>query len=225
MALGFSVSELINAVSHVKTGYDAIFSKYANSPALVRNLNDEIKAFQKNLERYNNTFTGEESGTLAESDSKAIQRTLDECEDFLNKYKSLLDDGTVSLEKAWRTVRFPYARDDVERLRGQISSHYTNLHFDMNIKMLYVMASRRVLIIASKTKLSQREFRSQTYVERPGATSHQSDRFFKPSVALPHALFAMRKSSKPTCLAPGHLSFTRVKLELVAIARVKIKKR
>jgi hypothetical protein len=174
---GFSVSELIQAVGHVKTGYDAFFSKYANSPALVRNLNDEIKAFQKNLERYNN-FAGEDNWTLAESDSKAIQRTLDECEDFLNKYKSLLDDGTVSLERAWRTVRFPYARDDVERLRRQISSHYTNLHFDMharvidmNVKMLYVIASCRVLTIASKPDLPQGEFQSQTYVERPSATS------------------------------------------------------
>lgn len=147
MALpGFSVSELIQAVGHVKTGYDAFFSKYASSSALVRNLNDEIRAFQKNLERYN-SFVGEENWTLAESDSKAIQRTLDECEDFLNKYKSLLDDGTVGLERAWRTVRFPYARDDVERLRGQISSHYTNLHFDMNFKMLYVIAPCRMLII------------------------------------------------------------------------------
>lgn len=159
MALGFSVSELIQAVGHVKTTYDAFFSKYANSSALVRSLNDEIMAFQKNLEIYNN-LAREENCTLAESDFKAIQRTLDECEDFLNKYRSLLDDGAVSLEKAWRTVRFPYARDDVERLRRQISSHYTNLHFDMNarvidmnFKMLYVIASCRVLIIASKPGL------------------------------------------------------------------------
>jgi hypothetical protein len=133
---GFSVTELIQAVGHIKTVYDAFFSKYTNSETQVRDLADHIQQFQTNLQAHKEII---ESRGLEYSGYVAIKRTLDECEDFLDKYKAVLE-KKISVVKVWKTGRFQYEKDIVARLQKQIESHGINiLHFNMNI-LLYVIS-------------------------------------------------------------------------------------
>jgi hypothetical protein len=132
---GFSVTDLIQAVGHIKTVYDSFFDKYTNSATQLRDLADQIQQFQTNLQANKETI---ESRGLAYSGYVSIKRTLDECEDFLEKYKAVLD-TKVSVAKLYRTGRFPYDKETVARLQKQIESHKIDiLHFNLNI-LLYVV--------------------------------------------------------------------------------------
>ena len=133
---GFSVTDLIQAVCHIKTVYDAFFNKYTNSAVQVRGLADRIQQFQTNLQAHKEII---EKRGLEYSGYVAIKNTLDECEDFLEKYKGVLE-KKISVVKVWRTGRFPYEQDVVARLQKDIESHGLNiLHFNMNI-LLYVIS-------------------------------------------------------------------------------------
>jgi len=133
---GFSVSDLIQAVGHVKTLYGAFFSKYTNSAVQVRNLANRIQQFQANLQAHKEII---ERRGLEYSGYVAIKSTLDECEDFLDKYRAVLE-KKISVVRAWRTGRFQYEQDIVARLQKDIDSHGLNiLHFNINI-LLYVVS-------------------------------------------------------------------------------------
>jgi hypothetical protein len=132
---GFSVSDLIQAVGHIKTVYDAFFNKYTNSVVQVRSLANRIQQFQTNLQAHKEII---ENRGLEYSGYIAIKNTLDECEDFLEKYKGVLE-KKISVVKVWRTGRFPYDQDIVARLQKDIESHGLNiLHFNMNILLCVI---------------------------------------------------------------------------------------
>lgn len=135
---GLSVTDLIQAVGHAKTVYDGFFDKYSNSASQFRDLADHIEQFQTNLQTHKEII---ESRGLEYSGYVAIKRTFDECEDFLNKYKAVLD-KKASVEKIWRIGRFQYEQDTVARLQKKIESHGLNiLHFNQNI-LLCVISQR-----------------------------------------------------------------------------------
>ena len=135
---GFSVTDLIQAASHFKIVYDGFFSKHSNSASLIRDLADHIQEFQTNLQAHKEVI---ESRGLEYSNPGyvAIKRTLDECEDFLNKYSAVLE-KKISVERLWRTGRLQYEQDTVARLQKRIDSHGISiLQFNSNI-LMYVIS-------------------------------------------------------------------------------------
>lgn len=135
---GFSVTELIQAAGHFKIVYDGFFSKHSNSASKIRDLADHIQEFQTNLQAHKEVIEsrGLEYSNLGYG---AIKRTLDECEDFLNKYSAVLD-KKISAERFWRTGRLQYELDTVARLQNRIDSHKISiLQFNSNI-LMYVIS-------------------------------------------------------------------------------------
>jgi hypothetical protein len=142
---GFSVSELIQAVGHVKTAYDAFYAKHTNSRALMRELDDEICGFKDYLEEH------QRSDTLTEATYRSIQGTLGQYESFLQKYKSLLEEG-YSLQRAWKTIRYTYNKDEVQRLRDAIARHRHDLDSRLNLKIWYVKDPQAILSLLTRNR-------------------------------------------------------------------------
>jgi hypothetical protein len=118
---GFSVSELIQAIGACKSLYTAFVDEYESAPAKIKELVDTCKYLQNVLEDVKSLL--EYYGDVYPNES-SFQRKLDECDDFINKYRSLKQDYLKSVgeatvtartriawEKAWQTGRYPL--DDV----------------------------------------------------------------------------------------------------------------
>jgi len=131
-APGFSVSDLIDAAIQVKVVYDAFFNKYTNSASQVRELVDEIRRFGINLQKHRESF---ERVGLKYDGYDAIYRSLNQCYDFLDKYKSVLA-SKPSPTAIWRTARFPYVKDDIQHLRDMIQRHKEDL---IHISMIHML--------------------------------------------------------------------------------------
>jgi hypothetical protein len=131
-APGFSINDLIDASIQVKVIYDAFFSKDSNSAAQVKDLIYEIGRFAANLQRNKESF---ERAGLEYEDYDAIYNTLNKCNVFLDKYKSVLA-TKPSPAGIWRTARFPYAKDDVQELRNAIQGHKADL---MQRSLIHIM--------------------------------------------------------------------------------------
>jgi hypothetical protein len=129
---GFSVSDLIQALGQAKIVYDAFFNEYTNSAAQVRDLADDIEQFRNNLQKHRNIV--EQSG-LEYSGYAAVQRTLDSCYRFLDDYKDVLDRRRrKSVVGAFKTARFAFEQEEVNRLRAQLAGHKGDiLQYSMNV--------------------------------------------------------------------------------------------
>jgi membrane-bound lytic murein transglycosylase len=129
---GFSVSDLIQALGQVKIVYDAFFNEYTNTAAQVRDLADDIEQFRKNLEEHKEIT---EQGGLEYTGYASVQRTLEACYRYLDDYKDVLDKRRKkSVVGAYKTARFAFDQDEVNRLRGQIARHQADIqHYSMNI--------------------------------------------------------------------------------------------
>lgn len=129
-APGFSVNDLIVALQQTKRVYDAFFDKNKNTASQVLRLAEDIDEFRVNLQNHQGII---ERHGLEYSGYRAVQRTLEECDEFLVKYESALNDR-FSVVGAFRKGRFPFVQEDVNRLRGQIARHGDNiLHYSMNL--------------------------------------------------------------------------------------------
>ena len=122
-APGFSINDLIDASLQVKKVYDAFYSKNASAAIQVTELYDEFSRFAQNLERNRAVF---KRAGLDYDDYGSIYKTLVKFDDFFNKYKAVFE-TTHTPAKIWRTSRFPYAKDDVQKLREALRDHKTDL--------------------------------------------------------------------------------------------------
>jgi hypothetical protein len=120
---GFSVSDLIAALSQAKGVYDAFFHKNKNAAAQVKHLAEEIEQFRVNLQNHKDTV---ERHGIEYSGIQAVTRTLHECYQFLDKYQSALDKPFTAVG-AFRTTRYAFVQDDVAVLRAQIKRHEDNI--------------------------------------------------------------------------------------------------
>ncbi|TAQ85276.1 hypothetical protein B7494_g6409 [Chlorociboria aeruginascens] len=129
--LGFSITELIQALVQAKHVYDAFFDKYKNSASQVRELAEDIDQFRRNLEEHREIVEGRATYSGFES----VQRTLDECYHFLDTYKTVLDkQRRQSVVNVFKTAQYALDQNEVARLRSRISKHESNiLHFSVNL--------------------------------------------------------------------------------------------
>jgi hypothetical protein len=116
---GFSVSDLIAALAQTKQVYDAFFDKHKNAASQIMQLAEDIGEFRVNLQKHKDII---ERHGLEYSGYAAVRRTLEQCYEFLNKYQSVLD-KKFTPSRAYKTGRFAFVKDDVERLQGQIARH------------------------------------------------------------------------------------------------------
>ncbi|KFY25327.1 hypothetical protein V493_04703, partial [Pseudogymnoascus sp. VKM F-4281 (FW-2241)] len=124
MALpGFSINDLIDAAVQVKVVYDAFFNKNTNAATQLQDLIYEISRFAQNLERNREAFG---RAGLDYEDYGAIYNTLYRCDEFLEKYKSVLS-TKKSPEVIWRTARFPYAKEYLQELKSALRAHRADL--------------------------------------------------------------------------------------------------
>lgn len=129
---GYSVSDLIQVLGQVKVVYDAFFNEYTNSASQLRDLADDIEQFRTNLKKHKEIL--EERG-LQYGGYEAIHRTLEQCKKFLESYREVLDkQRRKSVAVAYKTARFAFEQDEINRLRGQISRHESNImQFSLNL--------------------------------------------------------------------------------------------
>lgn len=120
---GFSVNDLIDAAVQVKVVYDAFFNKNTNSATQLRDLINEIDRFAQNLERNREAFG---RVGLDYEDFDAIRHTLYKCNEFLDKYKSVLATKRGP-EAMWRIAKFPYSKEYVQELRSALRAHREDL--------------------------------------------------------------------------------------------------
>jgi hypothetical protein len=121
---GFSVNELIDAAIHCKTVYDAFFKKNANTASQVRDLIDEINTFAGYLNEHKEVFLRR---GLKYERYAPIERTLEQCRDFLSKYQKVLE-AKRTASGIWRTARYPFVQPEVDRLRGMLQRHANALN-------------------------------------------------------------------------------------------------
>jgi hypothetical protein len=129
---GFSVSDLIQALGHAKTVYDAFFNEYTNSASQLRDLGEDIMQFQRNLQDHQEIL---EAHGRQYSGVEGAYRTVDACNRFLHKYRAVIDDRRrKSVVGTFKTAKYVYEADEVKSLREQIARHQNNImHFSLNI--------------------------------------------------------------------------------------------
>lgn len=128
---GFSVNDLIQALGQAKTVYDAFFNEYTNTASQLRDLADDIEQFRINLVEHEKIT---KAHGLEYSGYQSVQRTLKQCYSFLDKYKAVIDERSrKSVVGAFKTAKFAFDTDGVEKLRAQIARHQNNIgHFTLN---------------------------------------------------------------------------------------------
>jgi hypothetical protein len=143
MALpGFSVSELIQALSQAKSIYDAFFNEYTNSSLQVRNLASEIGQFRQNLETHREIL---EKHRLTYSGYDDVKATLDSCNRFLTKYRVILEDRRNSFHGVLKTAKYVFDADEVKKLRNELAIHHQNImSFSMNLILCVTLSTYRV---------------------------------------------------------------------------------
>ncbi|KAL9130767.1 MAG: hypothetical protein Q9217_001115 [Psora testacea] len=104
-APGFSVSELIRAAAELKRVYDAFFDEYGNSQSRVKELAETISIFQLNLSDHDLIL--KRSGRDYPGHI-AFDRTLKECNTFIQRYGALLGKPSNRTEKGWKTFCWPF---------------------------------------------------------------------------------------------------------------------
>jgi len=125
---GFSVTELFQAIAKCKDIYNSFKDEYECAPSKIKELVDTCKYLRDLLEDF--------QSILGDSYQQGIsfERTLDECEAFIEKYKSLKEDYLTSInattitsrarnawDRAWQTGQFAFAGDRARYLKDALS--------------------------------------------------------------------------------------------------------
>jgi hypothetical protein len=127
-APGFSVSELIQAIAKCKNIYDAFTDEYESAPARIKELVDTCKYLRDILEDFV-AILGD-----AYPQENHFLRRLEECDAFIQRYRSLKQGYLASVaettitsrirqqwEMVWQTGRFALDGDRARGLRDGLS--------------------------------------------------------------------------------------------------------
>ncbi|KFY48188.1 hypothetical protein V496_10315, partial [Pseudogymnoascus sp. VKM F-4515 (FW-2607)] len=178
---GFSINDLIDAAVQVKVIYDAFFNKHTNSATQLQDLIYEISRFARHLERNREAFG---RAGLEYEDYGAIYNTLDRCNEFLHRYKSVLS-LKISPELIWKTARFPYAKEYMQELRGELRAHRAEL------------TDRCVLHIFDKTTTPSNGL-TETRAEEVAVTNQRRATINNPTYPVSPTLDGLRIPNVPT---------------------------
>lgn len=146
MALpGFSVTELIQALGQAKSIYDAFFNEHTKSSVQVRGLANEIEQFRQNLKTHQGIL---EKHRLTYSGYDDIKTTLDSCHRFLDKYRIILGERRSSFTGAFKTAKYVFDADEVQKLRDELARHHQNImSFSMNVVLCVMLPTYRVSLM------------------------------------------------------------------------------
>jgi hypothetical protein len=131
--LGFSISELINAGLACKEILSSFTDKYGNSYTQVLILTTNITELCAGLEKHQTVLESKGSTYYG---YESFKLTLEECKDFIDKYKVLLRKKPSDPATWWRTAMFTFEKENTARLQRQITAQMNVMQMSfMNIFM------------------------------------------------------------------------------------------
>jgi hypothetical protein len=126
--IGFSVTEIAQAIAKCKNIYDTFTDEYESAPARIRDLVDTCRYLRDVLENFTSAVNS------IYSQEHRFRRKLDECDAFINKYKSLKVDYLLSAgeatmtdrlrqiwEEGWQTGKYAFNGDRARDLKDGLS--------------------------------------------------------------------------------------------------------
>lgn len=133
-APGYSVNDLLKAISKCKDIYDAFAGEYDNAPARIQDLVDTCRYLHDVLGNIQWMF-----GDHNYPQESAFVSRLAECEDFIHHYQHLKKDfqkahGTRKDRwlAAWETTKYAFDHDRAEKLKHALS-------LEMQKLMLFIL--------------------------------------------------------------------------------------
>jgi hypothetical protein len=133
--LGFSVSELAQAVARLNEIRNAFTDENKNSRKEVRRLAKHIQTFCELLAEHTSIL--ETQGEHYQGLESFIE-TLDECKDFVNEYKGLLDQTQNGPVEWYKIARYTFEKGNITRLQSNITTEMEKLNFFFNNRVMYV---------------------------------------------------------------------------------------
>ncbi|KAK1071559.1 hypothetical protein LTR74_003189 [Friedmanniomyces endolithicus] len=177
---GYSVNDLILAISKVKDVFDAFFDEYQNAPRQLRDLRDELQRLQDELGglklievETGKSYTGRD----------ALQTTLNECEAFVKSHKSALTRSRGGLRRGdtasgvLQTGLFAFEQQSYERLLDHLSRRRIEL-----VGFYVLLLLHRSLSSAQpQSSISIRRPSMSSMSTTPSRTSSQTRSSFDPA--------------------------------------------
>jgi hypothetical protein len=127
---GFSITEILQAISKCKTLYDTFTDEYESAPARIRDLVDTCKYLHDILDFYCKIL---DSYGLSYAQASSFTRKLDECSAFIKRYKALKQDYLRSIgqstittrlrhgwEQTWQTAKYAFDNNRASSLQAAL---------------------------------------------------------------------------------------------------------
>jgi hypothetical protein len=148
MSFGVGLLDIVTVLKKCKDIYTAFNSEYESAPARVQELADTCRY----LTNVYNDVRAVDGGAFPQELNQTFGRKLEECNDFLSKYRSLKNEylaeqRSVSItdrmrdqwEKAWQTGRYAASGKTAKDLRDA-------LELEINKLLLFIMTSMRCVL-------------------------------------------------------------------------------
>jgi hypothetical protein len=117
--LGFSITELIQALLTCNKIVNSFTEKYGNSSTRVRSLAELIASLHERLEEHKEAL---ESKGSTFKDYGSFKLTLEECNYFISKYKVLLEKDRNHPATWLPTAKFAFEDKNIAQLQAKITS-------------------------------------------------------------------------------------------------------
>ena len=134
--LGLSAGDVIKLLEVSAQIYSAFRDASKNSPNQVQLLVKEFKRFHEFLGLLAQLL--KKYGRPLPFGYEDFQKTLEDCQKFLQPYADALIDRKKSVPYVWQTLKFANEKEDVDRLRKQVDGHVQSLNLYIGYLQLYV---------------------------------------------------------------------------------------
>lgn len=131
---GYSVGDIILLAEKSYKLYQAVNDGRKNASRQARLLAEEFKRFSCRLADLERVLT--QYGRSSYVGMQAFAATLEECEEFVQKYSSLNDDSARALKRGYRIGTWTIEEKNIERLRTQVAGHVQDIILFENSLMM-----------------------------------------------------------------------------------------
>ncbi|OCK79270.1 hypothetical protein K432DRAFT_383218 [Lepidopterella palustris CBS 459.81] len=118
--IGTQVSEMMKAAKVCRSIYDAFFSQYDNAPGRLRELGQLINTYAETLEENEEIL---KLRSRIHPGHKGLKQTLEECTDFLIKYKIVCDEDSHGAKRIAMKAVYALDQNHVAKLDRQLVRH------------------------------------------------------------------------------------------------------
>ena len=125
MSFGYSVGDFITAADKSFQLFQAVIDSRKNAPRQVQLLAAEFDQFGNRLKDLHRILT--QYGQSSYVGLQASDRTLEECQEFVQRYAALNDKGANKLKRGFQFARWTTEDKNVNRLRAQVTGHIQDM--------------------------------------------------------------------------------------------------